>query len=222
MFEITCSSRNCQQMFPISDCKKFCSDTCRIENQRNSKALDRSEQNMKVLQSSVSNEWYTPKEYVDAVHELMGNIDLDPASNSLANENVRALKFFSVSDDGLSKNWKGKIFLNPPYGISQGKSNQMRWSHRLIQQYQIGNCSEAVLLVNASTGNKWFAPLWQFPLCFVSKRIRYISPSHHKISPTHSNVFVYMGKQSEKFEAIFSRFGQVVYARSPSKVPVEK
>ena len=58
---------------------------------------------------------YTPAKEVEAAREVLGTIDLDPASNPQAQETVKAEKFFTEDDDGLSKEWDGNVWLNPPY-----------------------------------------------------------------------------------------------------------
>src|SRR5262249_14971473 len=45
-------------------------------------------------------EWYTPPEYVEAARDVLGGIDLDPASNHLAQATVRATRYFTKQDDG--------------------------------------------------------------------------------------------------------------------------
>jgi hypothetical protein len=165
-----------------------------------------------LINASASNEWYTPAPYVDAARLLMGGIDLDPASSPIANQAVKAARFYTIDDDGLAQEWFGRVFLNPPYGIEDGDSNQARWSRRLIEEYRAGNVTEAVLLVNAVPGNIWFAPLWDYPICFVGRRIRFYNEDTEVSAPTHSNVFVYLGPQYARFVSIFSQFG-VVAAR---------
>ena len=51
---------------------------------------------------SISNDWYTPDKYIESVREVLGDIDLDPASCEEANEVVKAKVFYDESDDGLS------------------------------------------------------------------------------------------------------------------------
>lgn len=80
----------------------------------------------------------------------MGGIDLDPASNFFANQTVQATTFYSIDDDGYARQWQGKVWLNPPYGLHpNGGSNQAVWSTKLVESYLDGQVSEALLLVNA-------------------------------------------------------------------------
>lgn len=164
-------------------------------------------QSRKILHSSKTVEWFSPIEYVDAARRVMGKIDLDPASCKSANERIKAKKYFDSNKDGLKQKWSGKVFLNPPYG----RTGQSDWSKKLIKEYQAGNVEEAIMLVNSATGNKWFQPLWEYPICFVSRRIKFVSADNvAKHSPTHSNAFVYFGKNEDKFVKEFSNFGAVV------------
>lgn len=169
----------------------------------------------KALQSSESNEWYTPHEYVEAARALMGGIDLDPASCEFANETVQAAAFYSLQDNGLAQDWQGRIWLNPPYGRDEeNESNQGVWSGRLIRAYESGTVTEAVLLVNAVTDRIWFAPFWNYAICFVKQRIKfYNGDPEHKPAPTHGSVLVYFGVNLEGFIREFSPLGQIVVAR---------
>jgi len=163
------------------------------------------------LQSSDSNEWYTPEEYVHAARELMGGIDLDPASCAFANETVKAARYYDITENGLDKSWKGRIWLNPPYGVDGGVSNQELWSRTLIARYEV-NCTvtEAVLLVNANTEAKWFQPLYKYLICLTNHRIRFYNGASEASQPTQGNALVYFGKSPRRFIELFSRFGTVV------------
>ncbi|MBV8771497.1 MAG: hypothetical protein JO166_04065 [Deltaproteobacteria bacterium] len=46
-----------------------------------------------------------PPEIVKAVRRLMGGIDLDPASNEIAQEVVGAARYFTKDDDALPHEW---------------------------------------------------------------------------------------------------------------------
>ena len=159
---------------------------------------------------SNSNEWYTPALYVDAARKLMGGIDLDPASCAQANEIVNASTFYTKEDDGFSKAWSGRVWMNPPYGVVDGVSNVSRWSSKLIESYKSGEVTSAVFLLNALTSASWFEPLFDHSICFVRRRIRFISPSGKKNSPPHGNVIVYLGKDVAGFVDCFTQFGRIV------------
>ncbi len=52
--------------------------------------------NWAALTSKETVEWYTPGRYVELARQVMGSIDLDPASNELAQTWIKAKTFYSV------------------------------------------------------------------------------------------------------------------------------
>lgn len=158
---------------------------------------------------SGSNEWYTPKVYVDAVRILMAGITLDPASCAFANQVVRAAMYYDIDSNGLDKPWEGSVFLNPPYGWDEdGESNVAVWTAKLLAEFAAGSVQEAVLLVNATTERKWFQPLWQFPICFTTTVSISITPMANKSSrrkATPSCTSVHMSSPSRTFSVRSAR-----------------
>jgi hypothetical protein len=60
-------------------------------------------------------EWYTPA----WVFEMLDiKFDVDPCSPHDIESVVPALTKFTVFDDGLKQEWRGRVWLNPPYGRS--------------------------------------------------------------------------------------------------------
>lgn len=170
-------------------------------------------------QPKKSDEWYTPAKYIEATREVMGAIDLDPASCALANETVKATQYYSKQDNGLKRPWHGRVWLNPPFSPVNGKSGQGTWAHYLLAQYEEGNVEQAILLVTANTEVGWFQPLFSHLICFVHKRLNYQTPTPDNFMATHQSrfgtCFVYLGVNEERFIEVFSKFGHVV--RSASK-----
>ena len=67
------------------------------------------------ISPAVNHERYTPSALIDAVRQVFGEIDLDPASSNEANKVVQAKSFFTKRTNGLKKRWRGRVFLNPPF-----------------------------------------------------------------------------------------------------------
>ena len=68
---------------------------------------------MEVHYSSKSNEWATPQNLFDELNDEF-NFTLDPCATD---KNAKCSKYFTIEDDGLSKDWSNEVvFMNPPYG----------------------------------------------------------------------------------------------------------
>ena len=158
------------------------------------------------LTSSETNEWYTPRQYVEAAVEVLGAIDLDPASCEEANKVVQATTIYDADADGLTREWPGRVWLNPPYGDLAGK-----FIEHLVQQYTEGPTEAAIALVNAhATDTTWFQLLWDHTLCFTDHRVDFWSTRPKTSGPTHGTVFVYLGPKTDLFAAHFQKFGAIV------------
>ena len=151
-------------------------------------------------------EWYTPRHIIEAVLEVMGEIDLDPCADP--DRAVPARRHFTYVDDGLTKRWEGKVYMNPPYG-----SALPRWAAMLVNQFSEGSVTEAVALVPARTDTKWFRLFRAFPRCFVRGRLRF---SGHKNSAPFPSMTVYLGPNSDAFASVFAEVGDI-YVRLTRK-----
>lgn len=161
-----------------------------------------------VVNNSGDNEWYTPKKYLEAAREVLGVIDLDPASSDVANVAVMAIKYFSAENSGLEKEWHGRIWMNPPYG--QPLMND--FSSKMVKEYNSGNVKEAIVLVNNATETAWFQNMAEISnsICFHKSRIKFLKGNKELQSPLQGQAFLYIGNNEELFKTVFSEFGFIV------------
>ncbi len=163
-----------------------------------------------IANNSGDNEWYTSKKYIETARQVMGDIDLDPASCQVANEVIQAKKFYTKQDNGLSQNWKGRIWMNPPY--AQPAVHQ--FCEKLVHHVKNGDVPHAIVLVNNATETKWgqLLLLHASAICFPSSRIKFWHPD--KVSaPLQGQMIVYFGNQVESFFRAFQGIGAICYGK---------
>jgi hypothetical protein len=162
--------------------------------------------------SSDSVEHFTPVDIVERARQLMGLIDLDPASTKACNaERIHAKRYYTKEDNGLTKRWSGRVFLNPPGGRvdedgkpvkTGGRSSAKVWWQQLARRYCSGSVKEAIfigfsieLLQSCQVGDVYGLPT-QFPICIPHHRIAFDTHQGKKWvagkQPTHANVIVYL------------------------------
>lgn len=110
-----------------------------------------------------SNEWYTPPYITDA----LGNFDLDPCAGIVRKRDIAATNYTCL-DDGLSKLWTGRVWLNPPYG-----DNTKLWLARMASH------RNGIVLIFARTETRMFHQhVWPVAsgIFFFEGRIKFLSP----------------------------------------------
>jgi len=121
----------------------------------------------------LSNEWWTPRHVFDA---LGLEFDLDPCAPPGGVPWLPAKHHYSIEDDGLSKPWFGRVWLNPPYGREAGA-----WMIHLAQH------GHGIGLVFSRTDVAW----WHLTVpdatavCFVRGRLTFV-PGSGQSAPGNS------------------------------------
>ena len=157
-------------------------------------------------QGTGENEWYTPKEYVEAARKVLGSIDLDPASSNIAQKIVNAKKYFTIDNNGLDQSWIAEtLYLNPPY------SQPAIWDFidKLVTELVDGNVDRAILLTHNYTDTAWFhrAEELASAICFTRGRIKFVDTDDNECAPTQGQAFFYFGEEPSKFSEHFLGYG---------------
>jgi len=182
-----------------------------------------------------SPEWFTPSPYVEAAREVLGEIDLDPASHREANRIVRARRFYTEKGNGLRRPWFGRVFINPPGG------HVAPFWYRLMVAIAAREITAAIWIgysleqLQTLQGYEVRSPI-QFPICIPDRRIPFVESSAkrelrrlalveenrgrrregHELKPwkeaaqpSHANYITYIGRAPARFARVFGAFGEV-------------
>jgi hypothetical protein len=115
-----------------------------------------------------NDEWLTPPYILDR----LGRFNLDPCSPESPPWSI-AEDRYTVKDDGLSKPWHGRVWMNPPFG-----REAIKWMRRLVEH---GN---GIALLPARTETAMFyETVWPYAdaVCFLRGR-----PHFHYVDGTRA------------------------------------
>lgn len=142
----------------------------------------------------MKDEWYTPPSILTAARDVLGTIDLDPASSEIANLTVQATRY---------------VWLNPPY--TQPACAQ--FCHKAVELFDAGEIRQAIILINNSTETAYFQALLALAsaVCFPSRRIKFLDPEGRPSNRSlQGQVMIYLGPEASRFRSSFGRFGAVL------------
>jgi phage N-6-adenine-methyltransferase len=171
--------------------------------------LERGSTDQRGASGTGENEWHTPAESIERVRAVLEVIDLDPASSAAAQQTVRAEKFYTKQDNGLAYEWRGRVFVNPPY--AQPLIEQ--FVRKLCAERRAGHVTAAILLTHNYTDTAWFQEIASLAdaICFTRGRVKFYDPIRNKIAnPTQGQAFSYFGDDVLAFASAFSEIGFVL------------
>ena len=108
---------------------------------------------------SGDDEWYSPPNIVEIARKTMGGIDLDPASSAEANAVVGAEKYYTKADNGMTYQWAGRVFMNPPYAGVTPYDGKKAFIAKLVRHYLVGDVSEACMICPMDFSPSWGQPI---------------------------------------------------------------
>ena len=161
-----------------------------------------------VAHNSGENEWYTPPYIIELARSAMGGIDTDPATSEIANRTVGASLIYTIDDDGRSKKWEGRVWMNPPYAQPLVGD----FAEAATAKYASGEYEQACILVNNATETRWFCRMLEeaSAVCFPRSRIRFLGPQGNPGAPLQGQAVVYLGRRVREFVCAFSTIGFVL------------
>ena len=103
----------------------------------------------KVLFSSTTEEWITPKWLYNELDEEF-YFSLDPCTTE--DNPLGTPLFYTIREDGLNKKWTGNIFCNPPYNTEINE-----WLYKADQEITHNpDCFNIVFLLPVRSDTRWF------------------------------------------------------------------
>jgi len=118
----------------------------------------------KALFSSEKTDWVTPQYLFDALNAEF-HFTLDAAASM---ENRKVDKFFSVHQDSFRLQWKGVVWLNPPYSREIG-----RWLEKAKNSAESNMATVVVLCPARCDTNWWFNHVRFGEVRFLKGRLRF-------------------------------------------------
>ena len=150
-------------------------------------------------------EWYTPVHIIGKARQVMGGIDLDPATCEVAQGVVKAAVYYDKEIDGLNQQWFGRVWLNPP------RSRAQEFIDHLENEIAGERIEQATTIIFNATETRYWQLLGE--ICGLvgipDKRIRYWRAEGKAISPEQGSNIFYYGPRQSLFAAYFGPLGQI-------------
>ncbi|MEK0184810.1 DNA N-6-adenine-methyltransferase [Microcoleus anatoxicus PTRS2] len=158
--------------------------------------------------------WRTPntkdQPVVSLVRQALGEIWLDPCSNSGSSSTIPAAVRYYKNDDGLAPQniWNKTVFINPPF------SDPLPWVERCCLEIARGNVSAAIMLLKSGTvsnvGTGELISRYASAVCHWRGRINFLNDDGYAVKGSDFDcVLVYFGDRLDLFRKAFAGRGTI-------------
>lgn len=135
---------------------------------------------MSVHFSSASDDWATPPDFFSTVAAEFGPFTLDACASKA---NAKCRRYFTAAQDGLSRRWAGRVWMNPPYGRVIGQ-----WMRKAYESSVAG--ALVVCLVPARTDTAWWHDFsMKGEIRFIRGRLKF--GAHRNSAPFPSALVIF-------------------------------
>lgn len=157
-------------------------------------------------------EWWTPTWLIESSRKVLIHIDLDPASDEMANRRVKADRYYTRENNGLVQPWHGRVYLNPPSKRGDPTARPHLWARRLDHLYSTGKVRSAILVVKSVLGYKWYEDLYtKYTVCHLRERPEFVRPDGTIVGRAKKGVSVFMLGNVVPFAQEFRQYGKIVH-----------
>jgi phage N-6-adenine-methyltransferase len=137
--------------------------------------------NTDLMFSSKTELWATPQAFFEKYNNTH-NFETDVCASP---ENTKCLKFYTKEQDGLTQEWTGSCWMNPPYG-----REIIKWMRKAYESSLKG--AKVVCLVPARTDTKWWHEYaTKGSIEFIRGRLKF--GGHKNSAPFPSAVVTFSG-----------------------------
>lgn len=150
---------------------------------------------------------YTPTELAELALQILGGIDLDPATDHSGCSPIHAERGLTADEDGLSQPWHGRVWLFPPHD-----GRRAAWVQKLLHEYRLDRVSCALLYTALDTRSPWFHHLAATAsICFLAGAMQAVESSGKPMARSrHGSILAYLGPDPERFRAAVADLGTVM------------
>ena len=128
--------------------------------------------------------WETDREFFKLLNKKF-KFTLDCCATS---KNKKCKRYYSKRDNALIKNWKGRVYMNPPYG-----KDINLWIRKAYLEVKKGNADVVVCAIPVRTDSQWFYKYSRLAqVVFLAGRLRFgINGNFGGMSPFGSMLLIF-------------------------------